>query len=128
MITYSTNMMGPWSMDWYRQRGLTRKATRVVQENSVLVKNGRHKVGDVLEYDEITTHYGGGRIDIRGLDDSEFYNGWGEYSLPIMHGEDFNALSDWLDEQEDEVVRTYDELICDFEREYGKLIRWAENG
>jgi hypothetical protein len=126
MITYSTNMMGPWSMDWYRQRGLTRKATRVVQENSLLVKNGRHKVGDILEYDEITTHYGGGRIDIRGLDDSEFYNGWDEYSLPIMHGEDFNALSDWLDEQEDENVRNYDELIGDFEREYGKKIRWAE--
>jgi hypothetical protein len=127
MITYSTNMMGPWSMDWYRERGLTHKETRVVQENSVLAKNG-HKVGDVLEYDEITTHYGGGRIDIRGLDDSEFYNGWGEYSLPIMHGEDFNALSDWLDEQEDENVRNYDELIGDFEREYGKKIRWADNG
>jgi hypothetical protein len=125
MITYSTNFMGPISMDWYRQRGLTRKATVVVEEGSLLAS--KYDVGHVLEYDEITTHYGGGRIDIRGLDTSEFYNGWGEYSLPIMHGEDFNALSDWLDEQEDETVRNYDELICEFEREYGKLIRWADD-
>jgi hypothetical protein len=123
MITYSTNFMGPISMDWYRQRGLTRKATMVIEEGSLLAS--KYDVGDLLEYDQITTYYSGGRIDIRGLDHSEFYNGWGEYSLPIMHGEDYNALSDWLDEQEDETVRTYDELICDFEREYGKLIRWA---
>jgi hypothetical protein len=115
--------MGPISMDWYRQRGLTRKATMVIEEGSLLAS--KYDVGDLLEYDQITTYYSGGRIDIRGLDHSEFYNGWGEYSLPIMHGEDYNALSDWLDEQEDETVRTYDELICDFEREYGKLIRWA---
>ena len=63
---------------------------------------------------------------VSGLDESEFYNGWDEYSLPIMHGEDWNAFSDWLDEQEDETVRSYHELICDFEREYGKLIRWAK--
>jgi hypothetical protein len=125
VITYSTNWMGPVSMAWFRERGLTRKVTKVVEEDSVLVRLGRQKAGDVLEYDEVTTHYGGGRIDIRGLDENEFYNGWGEYSLPIMHGEDFNALSEWLDEQADETLRSYEELICDFEREYGKLIRWA---
>jgi hypothetical protein len=118
--------MGPISMDWFRERGLTEKKTLIVEEGSVLVELGRRQVGEVIEYDDITTYYCGGRIDIRGLDESEFYNGWDEYSLPVMHCEDWNALSDWLDEQEDETVRSYSELICDFEREYGNLIRWAK--
>jgi hypothetical protein len=125
MITYSTNMMGPWSMDWYRQRGLTEHVWKKI-ESKMQAKIRRMDIGESYMTEEIITHYAGGRIDIRGLDDSEFYNGWGEYSLPIMHGEDFNAFSDWLDEQADETVRNYEELICDFEREYGKLIRWAE--
>jgi hypothetical protein len=102
MITYSTNWMGPINLHWYGERGL-------------------------LESDGVTPtiRYSAGRIDIRD-DSKEGYDGWDEYSVSPMHGEDWNALSDWLDEQEDEVVRTYEELICDFEREYGKLIRWAE--
>jgi hypothetical protein len=120
-------MMGPWSMDWYRQRGLTEYVWKKI-ESKMQAKIRRMDIGESFMTEEIITHYAGGRIDIRGLDDSEFYNGWGEYSLPIMHGEDFNAFSDWLDEQADETVRNYDELIGDFEREYGKLIRWADNG
>jgi hypothetical protein len=131
MITYSTNWMGPISIDWFRERGLTEMVTLTVKselQRDILRKSRPEiEIGDTFERETITTHYGGGRIDIRGLDTSEFYNGWGEYSLPIMHGEDYNALSDWLDEQEDETVRNYDELICDFEREYGKLIRWADD-
>ena len=125
MISYSTNWMGPISMDWFRDRGLTKKKTRVVTEDSILLEMGK-KVGDVLEYDEITTHYAGGRIDIRGLDESEFYNGWGEYSLPIMHGEDWNALSDWLDDLTTTELLPYDTLIEQFESHYGKKIRWAD--
>ena len=104
MITYSTNWMGPINLHWYEERGL-------------------------LESDGVTPtiRYSAGRIDIRD-DSKEGYDGWDEYSVAPMHGEDWNALSDWLDEQADETVRNYNELICDFEREYGKLIRWADNG
>ena len=50
-------MMGPWHTSWYTERGLTRKATRVVTTD--VIKG--YSPGDVIEYDEITTHYAGGR-------------------------------------------------------------------
>jgi hypothetical protein len=125
MITYSTNYMGPISMDWFRKRGLTKHVQKKVQSEFVANMRGVD-IGESYTIEEITTNYAGGRIDIRGLDEEEFYNGWDEYGLPIMHGEDWNALSDWLDEQIDETVRSYDELINDFENQYGKKIRWKE--
>ena len=122
MITYSTNWMGPINLNWYRERGLTEKKTRVVTEDSVLVEMGR-KVGDVLEYDEVTTYYSGGRIDIRGVPDEP----WGlEYGVVPMHGEDWNALSDYLWDLTTEELLPYDTLIEQFETHYGKRIRWAD--
>ena len=117
MISYSTNMMGPWHTSWYVERGLTRKATRVVTTD--VIKG--YSPGDVIEYDEITTHYAGGRIDIRGVPNEP----WGiEYSLAVMHGEDWNAFGDWLDSIKDESLITYEELIRQFEDHRGKPIRW----
>jgi hypothetical protein len=118
--------MGPISMDWFRNRGLTHFITETVKSD-VISKIKDLPIGATYEIETVHTYYAGGRIDIRGLDEEESYNGWGEYALPIMHGQDWNALSDWLDIQEDETVRSYDELICDFEREYGREIRWADD-
>jgi hypothetical protein len=124
MISYSTNWMGPINLNWFRDRGLTEKKTRVVTEDSILLEMGK-KVGDVLEYDEITTHYAGGRIDIRGVPDEP----WGlEYGLPIMHGEDWNALSDYLGGLTTEELLPYNTLIEQFETHCGKKIRWADDG
>ena len=106
MITYSTNMMGPVSMDWYRKRGLTET---------------------VGEFEEVTTYYAGGRIDIRGVPGDEYWNGWHEYSVPIMHGEDWNALGDYLWDLATEELLPYDTLIEQFETHYGKKIRWADS-
>lgn len=123
MISYSTNFMGPISMEWFRERGLTEKKTRVVAEDSVLLEMGR-KVGDVLEYDEVTTYYAGGRIDIRGVSDEP----WGlEYGLPIMHGEDWNDFSDWLEDFVTFDLWEYDDIIEQYEEDRGRKIRWAEN-
>ena len=98
MITYSTNWMGPVNMQWFEERGL-------------------------VENNEITTYYSGGRIDIRGVPDEP----WGlEYSLPIMHGEDWNALGEYLWDLETEELLPYDTLIEQFETHYGKRIRWAD--
>lgn len=102
-VTYSTNWMGPISLSWYKERGL-------LEEGSV----------------EPTTYYSAGRIDIRGLDEEKYWSGWSEYSLPAMHGEDWNALSYWLDKLKTEEQVSYDELIADFEVYYGKKIRWME--
>ena len=101
MITYSTNWMGPISLDWFRKRGL-------LEEGSV----------------EPTTYYSGGRIDIRGVPDEP----WGfEYGLPVMHSEDWNALSDYLEGLTTEDLLSYNTLIEQFETHYGKKIRWADD-
>jgi len=124
MISYSTNWMGPVSMEWFRERGLTEKVTQVITEDSVLVELGRRDVGDLLEYDEVTTYYSGGRIDIYGVPGEHYPM---EYGLAPMHGEDWNALSDWLDDFETEELVPFEELIKQFEADYGKRIRWAED-
>ena len=98
MITYSTNWMGPVNMQWFEERGL-------------------------VENNEITTYYSAGRIDIRDSS-KEGYDGWNEYSLPAMHGEDWNKLSDWLYNLKTERLYGYHELIDTFEEETGIKIRW----
>ena len=119
MISYSTNMMGPWHTSWYVERGLTRKATRVVTTD--VIKG--YSPGDVIEYDEITTYYAGGRIDIRGVPDEP----WGlEYSLAVMHGEDWNALGEWLDNMQTEELWSYEKLIEHFQYYNKAEIRWAD--
>lgn len=121
MVTYSTNWMGPVNIKWYSDRGLTRKVSKVLEEDQ---RFGTLKAGDVWEYEEITAHYAGGRIDIR--DDSKYgYDGWDEYSLSPMHGEDWNALGDFLDRLSGEKVVPYESLIMLFEAQYGRKIRWA---
>ena len=122
MVTYSTNWMGPVSMKWYSDRGLTRKVSEVLEQDQ---KFGDLKAGDTWTYDEITTNYNCGRIDIYGLDPEKFYSGCDEYSLSPMHREDWNALSDWLDRLSGEKVVPYESLIMLFEAQYGRKIRWA---
>ena len=122
-VTYSTNWMGPVNMKWYSDRGLTRKVSEVLEQDQ---KFGDLKAGDTWTYDEITTNYNCGRIDIYGLDEDEFYNGCDEYSLSPMHREDWNALSDWLDRLSGEKVVPYESLIMLFEAQYGRKIRWAD--
>jgi len=102
MITYSTNWMGPINLHWYEERGL-------------------------LEEDGVTPtiRYSAGRIDIRD-DSKEGYDGWNEYGVSPMHGEDWNALGDYLEELTTEELLPYDTLIEQFETHYGKRIRWAE--
>ena len=123
MISYSTNWMGPISLDWFRERGLTEKKTRVVTEDSVLVEMGR-KVGDVLEYDEVTTYYSGGRIDIRGVPDEPYGL---EYGMAPMHGEDWNDFGDWLESFQTHELWEFEKLIACYESASNTKIRWAED-
>ena len=109
-------------MDWFRDRGLTRQVYKVLTEDQ---KFGYLKAGDTWTYEEITTNYACGRIDIRDSS-KEGYDGWDEYGLAPMHIEDWNALGDWLWDLETEEQLSYDELIERFELGYGKSIRWME--
>ena len=124
MISYSTNWMGPISSDWYKERGLAQ--TKTIPASEFIASITDMQVGEEMEYTEVTTYYSGGRIDIYGLPDDEYYAGKSEYGLSIMHGEDWNRLSDWLGAFETEELMPYDELIDTFEAETGYKIRWAE--
>jgi len=122
-VSYSTNWMGPASMNWYRDRGLTYKVTEVLKEDRKFFPKGLG-AGDVWEYEEITTHYSCGRIDIR--DDSKYgYEGWDEYGVEPMHAEDWGMLSEWLDHHITPELWTYEDLIDTFEKKHLKRkIRW----
>jgi len=112
-------------MKWYSDRGLTHKVREVLGEDRRFFPRGLGP-GDVWEYDEITTHYCAGRIDIRD-DSKESYDGWDEYGVSPMQAEDWNAFGDWLWDLETEEKVPYDELIRLFEKDYGKKIRWADD-
>ena len=95
MITYSTNLMGPINDYWYQVRDL--------------------KIGSAAA----------GRIDIYGLDETEYYGGMSEYSLEPMSRESWERFSDWLDDLETEELWSYDRLIKEFESQYGE-IEWVK--
>ena len=121
MITYSTNWMGPVNLNWYRERGLTKIVREVLEEDQ---KFGKLKKGEVWEHEDITTYYSAGRIDIRGVPDEP----WGlEYGVAPMHGEDWNALGDYLWDLTTDTLLSYSELIERFETETGTKIRWAND-
>ncbi len=92
--------MGPVNLRWYEERGL-------------------------LEADGVTptTYYSAGRIDIRDSS-KEGYDGWHEYGVAPMHGEDWNALGDYLWDLTTPELVPYNTLIEQFETHYGKKIRW----
>ena len=96
MISYSTNWMGPISMDWYEKNG--------------------------VDYEKVK--YSGGRIDIYGLDPEEFWGGRGEHSLPLMRTEDWNLFSDWLDDFESEELMSLIEILQEYRQDTGHVIRW----
>lgn len=124
MISYSTNWMGPISMDWFRDRGLTREVDTEVTHEYLAIQLGVN-VGDVVPMEDVTEYWSGGRVDIYGLDEVEYYGGMSEYSLPIMDGVSWNLFSDWLDNYETIELKTYEQLLSAFEADTDHKIRWA---
>ena len=120
MISYSTNWMGPISLAWYRDRGLTYTATHVMEQDSKITD---HKKGDVIKREEIAISYSAGRMDIRD-DSKEGYDGWYEYSLAPMRSEDWNLFSTWLDDLETETLWTLDQILEEYRQDTGHVIRW----
>ena len=123
-VSYSTNYMGPISMDWFRERGLTHFITETV-ESEMISKLKDLPIGATYEIETVHTHYAAGRIDIRDSS-KEGYDGWDEYAVAPMHGEDWNLLSDWLWNLTTTEVWDYEMLISIFEGEVlnGREIRW----
>ena len=118
MISYSTNWMGPISMTWFRDRGLTEYTTKVQKEDC---KYTGRKKGEVYSHEEIAISYSAGRIDIYGVP-GELYPI--EYSLPIMRSEDWNLFSTWLDDLETETLWTFEQILEEYRQDTGHVIRW----
>ena len=117
-IRYSTNWMGPVNRQWYKDRGLTKRTTHTLKEDSQLT--GR-KAGESIEFEEITECYSAGRIDIYGT--GERYSP--EIGLEPMRSEDWNDFSIWLETFETDDIWTLDQLVEMYEKTNPK-IRWAK--
>lgn len=116
VIRYSTNWMGPVSIKWYRDRGMTKMVDRVLSENNLLGK----PAGTVVQYEEQTQHWSAGRIDIRGTGDP-FGD---EISLPTMLSEDWGRFSQWLRTVETDNIWTLKQLIELYEKTNPKITWW----
>ena len=120
-VRYSTNCMGPWHLEWYRKRGLTQKVSRVLEKDSPFSDK---KAGDVIEYEEITEHYAGGRIDFWNPYNNSFYSN--EMGVPLMRAEDWNSFSQWLDKFETYEVLTLEQLTNEYEKTNPPIRWWIE--
>jgi hypothetical protein len=76
--------MGPVSLQWYRDRGIDHKLQQ----------------------------YAGGRIDVYGVNENDYYAGKTAIGLPIMKAQCFNALSDFLRGFTSSELLRYDDLIA----------------
>lgn len=122
-VSYSTNWMGPVSIDWYKERGLVKPVKKVLEEDN---KYTGHKAGEIIIINDITERYACGRIDIRGTAGAgEFIDD--EYGLAPMKEEDWNSLTYWLQTVETDFVWTKEELLHNFENFIGRSIAWSEN-
>ena len=109
-------------MWWFRENGYTRMVTKVLQKDSMV---SDHKAGETIQFEEITEQWYGGRIDIYGLPEDEYYNGKDEMGLPIMDGPSYGSFSQWLEKFETDTVWTLNELVAEYERTHDK-IRWHD--
>ena len=119
MIVYSTNAMGPVTISWFKERGFTKRVSRVLESDSLL---GVLKAGDIIDYDEITQDWTCGRIDIYGTDDPYPR----EISLPMMLGEDWNRFSIWLSRFKTEDVWNLNQLVEEYEKTNPKITWYKE--
>ena len=113
-VRYSTNWMGPVSLDWYRKRGLTTLEYHVQEQDSPYT--GR-KAGEHYTLETITDNYSCGRIDVMGTDDPR----GDEIGVPPMLSLDWCRFGRWLETFETDDVWTLDQLVELYERSNPKI-------
>lgn len=116
--------MGPWHLEWYRNRGLT--LIREIQPSETLRTHlskyinkaeSSRPLNDTITVEDVTEYWSGGRIDVS--DGSEI-------ALPVMHSNDWYEFTKWLKEIRTDTVYTLDQLITLYEKTNTK-IRWAKD-
>ena len=105
--------MGPVSMQWYRDRGLTRTETKTATEDTMF-----YNTGDVYTTEDITTSYSCGRIDVRGIPGEPYGD---EISVPPMLSTDWRVFGDWLDTVETMSIWTLADLVTAYEQHNPKI-------
>ena len=120
-VRYSTNWMGVANMQWYRDRGFTKKVAKVIEKDCAITDR---KAGDVIELEEITESYSCGRLDFwNPTIDSMFPD---EMGVPPMRSEDWHSFGAWLDTFSSDDVLNLQQLAELYERTHAK-IRWANH-
>lgn len=121
-VRYSTNWMGPISIDWYKERGLVKPVKKVLEEDN---KFTGQQAGETIIVNDIIERYCAGRIDINGTDDN---NNWiaEEYGLAPMVEQDWDKLTYWLSTVETDFVLTKEDLLYNFEQFIGRDIKWSK--
>jgi len=119
-VRYSTNWMGVANLQWYRDRGLTKRVSKTLTEDSQLTNR---KAGDTFEYDEIIQEYSCGRIDCRGDGLGPFGD---EIGVDPMKAEDWHRFGKWLNTFETDFMWTLEELVELYERNNPKIQWWKE--
>lgn len=119
-VRYSTNWMGPVSTSWYRDRGLTKRVTKVLEEDSLFSDK---KAGEIVEYDEITEQYACGRIDVRGTGLGHYGD---EIGLAPMKSEDWHRFGEWLDKLVTDRMWSLKKLLEQYYAEGNPQIEWWE--
>ncbi len=113
-ITFFLNCMGPISYKWYEDGNIP-------FEEETRYSKFLNKEVTVKRFKEL---WYGGRIDIYGLPEDEFYSGKSEYGVPIMRDKCWNNLSKYLSELKLDHLPTREELFSMFENEYGEIEWW----
>ena len=93
------------------------------QKHHILSFEQGKLIHDIIEVEDVTQQWAGGRIDIRG----EGLGIYGdEMGLPIMRGDSYRQFSDWLDTFKTDDVWTLAQLVELYERANPKII-WADD-
>jgi hypothetical protein len=119
--------MGIANMNWYKERGLTRKKTVTLTNSSLTVKFGEGKQGDTFEIDEVTQNYSCGRLDFWNPFEDSCYPD--ELSVPPMKSEDWFRFGDWLHETTFECVDrplNLKEIVAEYEKTNPKIQWWID--
>jgi hypothetical protein len=108
--------MGPVSINWYRDRGLTRTEHHVGEHDCML-----YSAGEAFTTETITTHYSCGRIDVRGIPDEPYGD---EIGVPPMLSTDWAMFGNWLDTVQTVSVWSLQDLTDAYEHQTNTKITW----
>ncbi len=109
------NWMGPVSLQWYRDRGLTRVEHKVATEDSMLYNHSEHYTSET-----ITTHYSCGRIDVHNVPHEPYGD---EINVPPMLSTDWALFSNWLETVKTMSTWTLADLVTAYQQ-HNPPITW----